>query len=424
MFFSSRVWYFIIWIIFYLYSMMNGLLIPKGSPITIILNILIFSYFFIYSIFKPYLMIKFAPIYLYMFFLFVLIILSSSEYFASFRMWTKYSISLMCLPVSYDIFNHRDSPHILWSLFKYFIVLFLFNYIVCNVFHLGGDGYTDNLSGVELGNLMDDSLHTNICVMAFIPLAFFIKAAKKEFFLILYTIFSIILTIVILKRTPIVCIGVFIFSYIIGIPYLSFLFGKINTSKLKLKFKTKIIALISVIVLTSLFSVVFYRNFDARSDRFKQGLQKEGRTRELLAITDDVLFGNDTSKFFFGNETFNTVGTYADGKFKKRMIHDNFGIIINGSGIIGLLFYTFINIYILLLLFRNIDKEKICKNGVAYFYIIIYISYWLMYQLTSLSGTIWLMLYPSMTFSVMGMILRYFSDSGYYIDVSDDEECE
>lgn len=371
MIFSSRLWYFIIWIIFYLYSMMNGLLIPKGSPITIILNILIFSYFFIYSIFKPYLMIKFAPIYLYMFFLFVLIILSSSEYFASLRMWTKYSISLMCFPVSFDIFKRGDSINNLWHLFKYFIILFLVNYIVCNVFHLGGDGYTDDLSGIELGNLMDDSLHTNICVMAFIPLVLYIKLAKNELLLILYVIFSIILTFVILKRTPIACIGIAIISYIIGIACLSHLFGKIDMSTIRLKVKTKFIAIIFIVILASIYSTVLYRNLDARSDRFNQGLGKEGRTRELLYITDDVLLGNDVGKFLLGQETFNTVGTYADGKFKKRMIHDNYGIIINGSGIIGLFFYIFINLYMLLLLYRYAEKEIIRNNGIAYILIII-----------------------------------------------------
>lgn len=421
MFFSARVWYSIIWIIFYLYSMMNGLLIPKGSPITIILNSLIFTYFFIYSIFRPYLIIKFAPIYLYIFFLLILIILSSSEYFASFRMWTKYSISLMCLPVSFDIFKNKNSPNEIWGLFRCFIFLFLINYLICNVFHLGGDGYTDDISGIELGNLMDDSLHTNICVMAFVPLALIIKAAKRKLFLILYVIFSIVLTIVILKRTPIVCIGIAILTYFAGIIYLSNLFGKIDTSNLRLKIRTKFVAIISVIILGSLFSTVLYRNFEARSDRFNRGLAKEGRTRELIAISEDVLLGNDKIKYLFGQETFNTVGTYAGGKFKKRMIHDNFGIIINGAGIIGLLFYIFINMYLLFLLIRNLNKDKVCKNGIAYFYIIIYISYWLMYQMTSLSGTIWLMLYPSMTFSVMGMILRYFADGAKMECISDDE---
>ena len=211
------------------------------------------------------------------------------------------------------------------------------------MFHLGGDGYTDDISGIELGNLMDDSLHTNICVMAFVPLALIIKAAKRELFLILYVIFSIVLTIVILKRTPIVCIGIAILTYFAGIIYLSNLFGKIDTSNLRLKIRTKFVAFISVIILVSLFSTVLYRNFEARSDRFNRGLAKEGRTRELIAISEDVLLGNDKINFLFGQETFNTVGTYAGGKFKKRMIHDNFGIIINGAGIIELIFYIFIH---------------------------------------------------------------------------------
>ena len=111
-----------------------------------------------------------------------------------------------------------------------------------------------------------------------------------------------------------------------------------------------------------------------------------------------------------GQETFHTVGTYANGAFGDRMIHTNFGIILNGSGFIGLLFYLVLSLYFLVVLFRTVRNSVLTENLFARKLYVTYLVLWTVYNVASFSGTIWLTMYPAFNFLIMGAILRFFYD--------------
>ena len=413
--------FIIIWILYYIYGCMNSIVFEKGSAITIVANAVLFIYLFFYTIRKSYLIAKFSFIYLYVFFLLIILLLSSSDLLFSVRMWMRFSMPFLCLAIGYDLFSDEDSVNKIWILFKSLILLFLINYVICNVLGLGRQGYGGERFGLSMGNMFYDSSYTNICVLTFIPFALRVLDIKYKSFYVIFCVFSIALTVAVLKRTSIACICISILTYLFVWNILVKKYGRMQFARQKISVKYIAIILCLIMVFAYMFADLFTFSLDARANRFEKGsLEKEGRTRELVAITNDVLLSNDAQTFFIGKETFNTVGTYANGKFGDRNIHDLWGILINGSGIIGILSYAFVICYILFLFFRYKKRVDYQNNVIAYFYTVIFIAYWLMFHMASFGDIT--VIYPSMTFTIMGLILRYFADGGNYVYVNANKE--
>jgi len=401
-----------IWAVYYIYMMLNSIVIPKGSLITLLFNGGIFIYCVLYFIKQNYLLGKFGFIHLYLVFLFILILLMSSNFMASLKLWMKYSIGILCLPIGFDLFSNKSAVGKLWGILQLFLWLFIINYLISNILHLGGSQYNSGATGVEMGNLFDDALHTNLCILTMIPFMLYINKKNNVISLVLLCAFSVVLTIVLMKRTPILCLCLTTLCFITLWQYLKNKYGKLENIGTLIPTKIVVIGIISIGSLAYFYQGTIRLQYEARLDRFENGIEREGRTRELQYIANDILFNESVRTFLIGKETFNTVGTYANGRFGNRMIHENYGILLNGTGVLGIIFYISINIYFLILLFKYSKRVDFKNNPIAYFLFIAYISYWLMYTVASFSGTIWLVLYPSIHYMISGMILRYFHDYG------------
>ena len=400
-----------LWFLYYIYMMLNGVVLPKGSFFNLAFNGVIFLFCIGYSLKNPYLLIKFGFVYLYLLFLFLLLLLTSSNFYGSLRMWMKFSIGYMCLPIGYDLFCYNKSIKNLWVLLKSFLCLFLFNYVISNLLRLGSQ-YNSGATGVESGNLFDDAMHTNLCVFTLIPGMICAIKERRIAWIVLFVSFICVVTVLMMKRMPIFCMAIAFIGFIVLWQYLKRKFGPVESIFSILPKKYFWGGLGAIAIFVAFYSQSIVLQYQARLDRFEAGIEQESRTRELQLIYQDIVYSKIDTHFFLGKETFNTVGTYANGLFGNRMIHENYGILLNGTGVIGTSFYILLNLYLLVLFYKSIKGHCFTDNTTSYCFYIAYLLCWLMFTLASFSGTIWLLLYPAINYTILGMILRYFDEDG------------
>ena len=333
-----------------------------------------------------------------------------------------YSEGLLCLPFAFGLFDNKMIIDKMWSLLKIFTLLFVVNYILANLFHWGGSLYTD-IKGGETGNIEDEGHYLFTCFCAVLPIFFF--ELKNKLLWIAIVSFVFLLIVSTLKRTSIASFITLIIVY-----YLCSLYFRMkyhNSYSMGMSTKQVLLiffALFTLATVTFFFQGSIEERYEYRSKKhFKKGLQKEGRVMELKYIYDDIVLNSDLPTLLFGKETFNTIGTYANGRFGKRMIHDNYGIILNGSGIIGIFLYFSIHVYVFLLFIRynkRVDKKN---NDIATKFYIVFVCLWSVFYVASFSGTIWNPIYSSIHFALTGIILRYFYEYGdTYVDIRSNNE--
>lgn len=389
--------------------MLMDQLIGRGSAITVIFNFIIITYVIYYSFIKNEYRFSFLYLFLYAFFFLILIILSSTNLPYSIRNYIKYFEGVLCFPLAFSLFRNEEIVNKLWWLFKAFLILFLLNYILANTLHWG-NRYGGDV-GAETGNMLENGLYLNVCAASIAPI--FIQKEKYRFLVIGLLCVNLVISIVILKRAV---IAAMIFSFLVYFVYNLYFkarYGSIsknNTRKLFLYFFT----ISFVLFLIYSFKGVLESQIQTRSNRFVKGaMEQEGRVRELKSIYNDIVNSDDDMTFFFGRETFNIVGTYgAELHFGKRNIHDDFGIILNGSGVVGFFLYFFINAMIIFRFIRYSKSVNLSTNKTARNMYVAFISFWAIFLTASTSDTILQSLYPAMHYTVSGMILRYFYEYG------------
>ena len=117
--------FFIIWIVYYFYMMLNSIAFAKGSLIAVAMHAVLLIYLCYYNFIRNDLSNKFFFIYVYLIGLAILIILSSSNMFYSFRNLIKFSEELLCLSVGFALFRNRDNiDRMLWLL-KMMVYMFI-----------------------------------------------------------------------------------------------------------------------------------------------------------------------------------------------------------------------------------------------------------------------------------------------------------
>ena len=402
--------YFIIWILYYIYMMFNSIAFEKGSSITVVMHIVIMLFLLYYNFLRNRFWAAFGYIYLYLLFLFVLTVLTSTNLPYSFKMLIKYAEELLFLPVSFCLFSGKDYIDKMWKVMKIMLVLFIVNYLIANIFHLGGSLYVE-VEGGDTGNIEDEGHYICACFCAILPLAL-MKGSQNRMIWGIAVAFAIALVLSTMKRTSMICV---IVPFLIYAWYRFWFKMKYDGVQSALSVKRIVISVLLIVVFFSFvqsFHEIIEKRFEERSERFGNNFEKEGRVLELEYIYDDIVVNGDFQTFLFGKETFNTVRTYANGKFGKRMIHENYGIILNGTGVVGLMIHLGINLYLIFLFFRYSRRVDLSENDIARRFYIAFIGLWWIFFIASFSGTIWNPLYSSMHYALTGMILRYFYEYG------------
>ena len=386
--------------------------------ITVVMHVMIIMYLLYYNFLKNRFWGAFGYIYIYLIFLFVLTILSSSNLPYSFKMLIKYAEELLFLPVSFCIFYRKENIEKMWGVMKGMILLFIVNYVMANIFHLGGSLYVE-MEGGDTGNIEDEGHYICACFCAVLPLAV-MRGSRNRMMWAVAVAFAIALVLSTLKRTSMVCVVIPFLVYAWYHVRFKLKYDGLRISSLPVK-KVIVFVLLSFAFFSFVqsFHEIIEKRYEARSERFGNNFGKEGRVLELGYIYNDIVVRGDLQTFLFGKETFNTVGTYADGKFGKRMIHENYGIILNGTGVVGLIIHLCINLYMIILFFRYSKRVDLSGNDIARRFYVAFVSLWWIFFIASFSGTIWNPLYASMHYALTGMILRYFYEYGQTCEDTD-----
>lgn len=387
---------------YYLYSMSVDVFLPKGSSWGVILNIFWLLFLVYASIVKIRMTRKFGYIYFYIAFLVILICIQSSDYFYSFKFLGKYAIGLLCLPLGFSILSSVRKFREFQRTGIICMLLFLINIFFANVFDWGGSGYAEQ--GLEMGNLFSDAMYQVVYSIISIFLLIILFPSRRRFIFILSAICGIVV-VVSMKRTAMFTLFVGMLSY----QFFCFIYGKSlkRLFRFHLKYLTNFFLLI--LLFSPFFLSYFFINLEARQNTFeraREDITGEGRIAEFIYITDEILRSDKTLTLLFGKETFNLVGTYANGRFGPRQIHGDYSILLNGTGVMGCLVWFLIHLYLILKIISL--KRNSHKNGISTVLYSIYLSSFLVYCISMGSGVFDLVISSSFFYASLGGGLRYF----------------
>lgn len=396
-------------IVYYVYGAMVDTLLPKGSTIGVVISLMMFGLALYYGFFYNRFRNIFNSIFIFLFFLFFLIFFMSSNYYVSYKDFIKFSIGFLSLPIGYNILGTENSIVKYWKVLLIIAHIYIINAIIANVFHLGG-GYTNNgIMTFETGNLFSAALYVNVYTLVMLP--FFVRFNHKRLYM--FGLMSLIAALVVvnMKRTPILCVVVAAIIFVLVLMYLNFKYGHlVNNTSLKY-----------VLVFSLFLGLTFWafqdiieRQLQQRDKKMKvQNIEKEARLLEFLYVYDEIVRNGDVKTFLLGKETFNTVGTYANGRFGARMIHQDYTLLLHSTGVVGFIWYIGFQICILILPFRRKYSILYVVNRDNRLLLAIYASFICVHLIAMGSGTTRLVFENTVCYLTVGMILRIFDDQYY-----------
>lgn len=412
--FSETFFIRYILIVYYLYLMSVEVIIPKKSVIGIVLNILIFIFIIYLNLYNIKNCRKFIIVYLYLLFCLILILSQSSDLIYSLTNYIKYSIGLLCLPVGFGIFSslHKLKQFQVTGLTC--LALYSVNIMFANLFHWGNTKGAYSEDGLEVGNLFSDALYLNVYVIVSIFFLIILFQQRKTIVIVLCSLCSLLI-IVNMKRTV---IGVLFVGLIL---YLIFYYIKsgINTRLSVVHSKIIGIFLGLCIIILPFFYTYIEINFEARQNSFEnasEDIMNEGRMAELVFIAEDILDSEKITTLLFGKETFNLVGTYAGGKFGTRQIHGDYSILLNGIGVIGLILWFSIILFLLTWMLKLKEKFNHKDGIIASVLFPLYFTFIILYCISMGSGVLICVLSSSYFYASIGGMLRYFYNRNQYIE--------
>lgn len=379
----------------FIYIASIGVIFPKGSVATQLIGsfILLTTFYYFISNYKSTKLFNILLAFLiYISFLSIF----SSKFLYSLSNIASAAIWIFILPISFFLINNMTKFRRLLNSIALIGVLYILNIIISTVFGITGKSYSREI--FQVGNIFTEGLNSMAYILIATPLILHLQPKNKRLIFII-AIIIFILVFVQLKRISILAI---IIGLMIQVVYS--------------KNRISIVLGLVVSVLVMLVAYPVYENalnlqYKVRERRLTtSNIEEEGRYQETFHAINETIFSNDLKLFLFGKEVFNSPGNYANGKYGPRMIHNDYNMILHGSGVIGLLLFISWPIP-LYLFYRKIkitaqysfqDKRLFDILSVLFINLII-IGY-----LISLSGSLKGVLFNSIRVALMGSILRLF----------------
>ncbi len=399
-------------VLFYLYMALVGVILSKGTAVGLVISGLMFAltiyYGFVSNMFRS----IFGSIYFFILFVFFLILLTSSNYPFSYRMWLKMSMGLLALPLGFNIFHCEENLQRYWRNLVIIVHIYIVYIVLANLLHFGG-GYGKEDLEFETGNLFAEALFSNVYILTMIP--FFIRYNKSKAYTLLVMSIAAVLIIVNMKRTPIACGIISVMVMVSVLYYLNLKYGILKTGISSKKYVVAFMLLFGCAFLY--FQDTIEMQIENREKRFQRGsMEKEGRVKELLYIYEEIVEYGDLRKMLFGKETFNIVGTYANGKFGNRQIHEDYGMLLHSTGIIGLAWYLGIQIFLLFLPYKRRYHVLFSHHQENRLLLATYTSLIIIHFVSMTSGVIRMSFSEMIYYMTLGLILRFFyEDYGDYL---------
>lgn len=372
-----------------------GIILPRGSAATQTIGILFVLVTF-YIFIKEYKSIKlFTALYLLIIYLYCLIAFSSN-FFYSLSNLASTSIWILILPISFLVIDSLAKFKKLINSIALIGALYILNIIISTLLNIKGKSYSGEI--FDVGNVFTEGLNSMAYLLTAAPLVLYLNPKHKRLIVIL-SVVIFILVFVQLKRISIIAI-------LVGL-------------LLNLFFSRNRINIFFGLILSSLFLFIAYPLFEntlqkqvkARERRLStQNFEEEGRYQETFVVLNEIVFSGNPALLFFGKEVFNSPGNYANGRYGRRMIHNDYNVILHGSGVVGLIlfviwplplfiFYRKIKIYAK---FNFEDKKLFDYMSVTF------VSFLIMGYIISVSGGVNAILFNAIRMAVLGAVLRIF----------------
>jgi hypothetical protein len=303
---------------------------------------------------------------------------------------------MLILPISFSVIDSLDKFKKLINSIALIGVLYILNILISTFFNIKGKSYSSEI--FDVGNVFTEGLNSMAYLLTAAPLILYLNPKYRRIIIVL-SVIIFILVLVQLKRISILAIltGLLI-NLFLSRNRINIFFGLLISS-------------FFLFIAFPLFESTLQKQVKARERRLStENIEEEGRYQETFVVLDEIVFSGETALLFFGKEVFNSPENYANGKYGRRMIHNDYNVILHGSGVVGLilfviwpipifLFYRKIKIYVK---FYFEDKKLFDYMNVTF------ISFLIMGYILSISGGVNAILFNSIRMAVLGAILRIF----------------
>ena len=289
-----------------------------------------------------------------LFYYFLIILYNSSNISDSLYIYVKFFLSSFMLIIGYHFSQYKKYINNIIYVLVLCLLAVNINFIISNVFSLGGTSYKGTESIYYFGATgVNITKHLTILLLC-MPLIYYLLDGRSKLkkYLNISNIFSIIIILFAFKRSAILVLIVGIFS--IAYYYRSYS----KSIKYAAIFSIILIILLPLIkntvidIVQSREQSIYLNNLD--------NLEKQARYQEVNYVIDFIKNGDLLTKVF-GKDLFNDTVLFNT----RRGIHTDYMILLSGSGIAGLLIYLFMHVYILYRLniqyrFNKTDFHSLC----------------------------------------------------------------
>ncbi len=384
----------------FIYIMSVGVILPRGSIATQISGIIffIFTFYHFVNLIKPTKQFNLAIFFLV--YLSILVVFSSN-FLYSLSNLAATAIWIMILPISFLSIDSLEKFKKLINSIALIAILYIINILLSTFLGIKGKSYSGEI--FDVGNVFTEGLNSMAYLLVASPLIIHLNPRYRRW-IILIAVIIFILVFVQLKRISIIAILIgFIVNLIYSGSRVNILFGLIISG-------------LMILVAYPLFEDTLDKQIKARERRLStENYEEEGRYQETLVVLDEIVFSSNPKLFFFGKEVFNSPGNYANGRYGKRMIHNDYNAVLHGSGIIGLFLFIFwpIPLFLLYRKIRTIAKYEFEDKKLFDFIATTFISFLVIGYVLSISGGINAILFNAVRVAVIGSSLRILYE--YYI---------
>jgi len=375
-----------------------GIIFPRGSLATQVIGSLFLLVTFYYFL-REFKSIKlFSLLYLFLIYLFCLIPFSSNIIYSLSNLAST-TIWILILPVSFLVIDTGLKFKKLINSIAFIGVLYILNIIISTLFNIKGKSYSGEI--FDVGNVFTEGLNSMAYLLTASPLILHLNPKHKRLILIL-SVVIFILVVVQMKRISIIAIVVgLVINLLMSRSRINIFYGLIISS-------------LFMFVAYPLFENTLQKQIKARERRLStENIEEEGRYQETFVVLDEIIFSGETRLIFFGKEVFNSPGNYANGKYGRRMIHNDYNVILHGAGLIGLMLFIFWPVP--LFIFYNkikISAKIYLEDKKLFDYMnVTFISFLIIGYILSISGGVNAILFNSIRMAVLGAILRVFYES-------------
>lgn len=322
----------------------------------------------------------------------ILMIPLASDSFESLRLSSKALITLWSFPIFY-IYSYLFTEKIIIRNILIMSIILIVNYAISSIFGIGMSEYS---AGKEflVGNLSDSWLIYTFTLFLYIIISKTknVRPFLKLFYLIMFSLLVVQLLLG-MKRTAIIVFFLGISIYLI--------LEKLNIKSII----TYFLGFILILLLLNRYSEVLELRLSARGDRvegkYRDIIETEYRYLESIVVWEEILSFKNISESLFGLEAYNSIYNYGTGMFTDRPLHIDYNLIVNTTGIFGLIFYFYIFYYIYL---RYNERKIYMEFKYRELFLIIFITQFF----ASIGGQMLSVTYGSIKFIFMAIALNKF----------------